>query len=105
MNRLEYFKKLLEQSPDNPMVHYSLGLEYQKMGNWEKAIEHLERYLTLKEDEGAVYRYLARCYEAIGDYEKAIRALEEGIRQAVKYNHPSMAEEYRNWIEQLKSSF
>ena len=103
MDRLEYFKSLLEKSPDNPMVHYSLGLEYYKRQEYEKAIEHLNRYLELQEDEGAVYRTIAKCYEELGEFQKAIEVLEEGIKQAMKYNHPSMAQEYQQWIEELKN--
>ncbi|WP_164930715.1 tetratricopeptide repeat protein [Aquifex aeolicus] len=102
MDRIAYFKSLLEKNPDNPMVHYSLGLEYFKVKDYENAIKHLERYLELQEDEGAAYRTLAKCYEELGEFQKAIEVLEEGIRQAMKYNHPSMAQEYQQWIEELK---
>ena len=103
MDRLEYFKSLLDKSPDNPMVHYSLAQEYYKAGEYREAIHHASEYLRLQEDEGAVYRLLAKCYEELGEFTKAIEVLEEGIRQAMKFNHPSMAQEYRNWIEDLKS--
>ena len=102
MDRLEYFKNLLEKSPDNPLLQYSLDLEYYKLKDYENTIKHMERYMSLKEDEGAGYRVLAKCYEELGEYEKAIEILQEGIEKALKYNHPSMAEEFRSWIEQLK---
>lgn len=103
MDRLEYFKQLLEKAPNNPMVHYSLAQEYYKVGDYTKAIEHIKAYLSLKEDEGAVYRILAKCYQELGSYDEAIKVLEEGIQKALKYNHPSMAEEFRSWIEELRS--
>ncbi|ADC89700.1 TPR repeat-containing protein [Thermocrinis albus DSM 14484] len=105
MDRLNYFLQLLEKDPNNPLVHYSLALEYKKKGHLEKAIEHMEKYLSMKEDEGAAYRLLAECYQELGDYEKAARALEEGIKQAVKFNHPSMVQEYRQWLEDLRTSW
>ncbi len=103
MDRLAYFKGLLDKSPDNPMVHYSLAQEYYKVGNFKEAVRHLEEYLRLSEDEGAAYRILAKCYEELGDFQKAIEVLEEGIRQAVKHNHPTMAQEYKSWIEELRN--
>ncbi|RUM28301.1 MAG: hypothetical protein DSY42_08595 [Aquifex sp.] len=103
MNRIEYFKNLLEKNPENPMVHYSLGLEYYKVKDYENAIKHLTKYLQLQEDEGAAYRTLAKCYEEMGEFQKAIEVLEEGIKQAMKFNRPSMAQEYQQWIEELKS--
>ncbi len=102
MNRLEYFRELLRKAPGNPMVHYSLAQEYYKVKDYENAIKHVEEYLRIQEDEGAVYRLLAKCYEELGELNKAIEVLEEGIRQAIKYNHPSMAQEYERWIEELK---
>ena len=103
MDRLEYFKSLLEKTPDNPILHYSLALEYYKLRDYQNTIRHMEKYLNLKEDEGAGYRVLARCYEELGEYEKAIEVLQEGVQKALKYNHPSMVEEFKSWIEQLKS--
>ncbi|MCS6957168.1 MAG: hypothetical protein RMK75_01740 [Aquificaceae bacterium] len=102
MDRLEYFRNLLQKMPDNPMVHYSLAMEYYKIGDCKNTIEHLIKYLSLKEDEGAAYRMLAKCYEEIGEYEKAISTLEEGIQKALKHNHPTMAEEFKNWVEHLR---
>jgi predicted Zn-dependent protease len=103
MDRLAYFKSILDKAPDNPMVHYSLAQEYYRLQDYENAIRHIEEYLRLKEDEGAVYRILAKCYEEMGSPVKAIEVLQEGIKQATKYNHPSMAQEYQNWIEELRS--
>ena len=103
MDRLTYFKELLSKAPDNPMVHYSLAQEYYKVRDYENAVRHVEEYLRLQEDEGAVYRLLAKCYEELEEFNKAIEVLEEGIKQALKFNHPSMAEEYRQWIEELRS--
>ncbi len=102
MNRLEYFLRLLEKAPDNPMVHYSLAMEYHRAGDCGKALEHARKYLKLQEDEGAVYRIMARCYEEMGEIDKAVEALEKGMQQALKHNHHSLAEEYRRWLEELR---
>ncbi|MFN3813460.1 MAG: tetratricopeptide repeat protein [Aquificaceae bacterium] len=104
MDKLSYFLDLFEKSPSNPMVHYSLGLEYYKRGEYKRAVHHMENYIKLKEDEGAGYRILAKCYEELGDYKKAIEVLQEGIERATKYNHPSMVEEFELWIKELKGS-
>ncbi|HIP43522.1 MAG TPA: tetratricopeptide repeat protein [Aquifex aeolicus] len=102
MNRVEYFKNLLKKI-QKILFHYSLGFEYYRVKDYENAIKHLTKYLQLQEDEGAVYRTLAKCYEEMEEFQKAIEVLEEGIKQAMKFNHPSMAQEYQQWIEELKS--
>jgi uncharacterized protein HemY len=105
MNRLEYFLELFRKNPNNPMVHYSLALEYFKEKDYMKSAEHMETYLQMQEDEGAGYKLLAKCYEELGQYEKAMQTLQEGIQKAIKHNHPSMAEEMRVWLEDLKNLY
>ncbi len=101
MDLIEYFQNLLEKDPNNPMAHYSLAQQFFKKEKYEEALKHLQRYLELQEDEGAGYRLLANIYLNLGDREKAKTALEKGIEQALKHNHPSMAEEFREWLSEL----
>ncbi len=101
-NRIEMLKKALEKDPTNPLGLFGLASEYFKKGDYTDAVELLEKYLELHDDEGSAYRMLAQCYTNIGELEKAIETYEKGIEQAAKYNHPSMVEEFRQEIDQLK---
>ncbi len=101
-DRIEALKKALEKDPTNKLGLFGLANEYFKEGMYKECIETLEKYLSLHEDEGSAYRVLAQSYVNLGDIEKAIETYEKGIQQALKYNHPTMAQEFKQEIEQLK---
>lgn len=102
MNRIEQLKKALEKNPNNPLGLYGLALELYKAGKYEEAIVEFTKYLSLYEDQGAAYRTLAQCYLKLGDIQKAIESYEMGIQMAMKYNHPTMVQEFQEEIERLK---
>jgi len=102
-DRIEMLKKALEKNPDNPLGLYGLAMEYYKIGDYENAIVYLKKYLSIHNDEGAGYRTLAQCYINLGDIENAIEAYERGIEAAAKHNHPSMVEEFKQEIQNLKN--
>ncbi|GAB6073218.1 tetratricopeptide repeat protein [Venenivibrio stagnispumantis] len=103
MDRLEVLKKALEKDPNNPLGLYGYAMELYKNKKYNEAIEIFNKYLSLYEDQGAAYRTLAQCYIQIGNLEKAIETYEEGIKKAMKFNHPTMVEEFKQEVEQLKN--
>ncbi|MEZ0323992.1 MAG: tetratricopeptide repeat protein [Hydrogenothermaceae bacterium] len=102
MDRIEELKKALEKNPNNPLGLYGLALELYKAGRYEDAIVEFKKYLSLYEDQGAAYRTLAQCYINLGDIENAIEAYERGIEKALKFNHSTMVQEFREEIERLR---
>jgi len=99
--RVQKFKKLLEKSPSNPLIYYSLANEYFKLNRYEETIETIQDYLKLKDDEGAAYRILGHCYTELGMSDSAKNAYEKGIQAASRHGHPDMAEEFRDYLESL----
>lgn len=102
MNRIDELKKALEKNPNNPLGLYGLALELYKSERYQEAIVEFLKYLSIYDDQGAAYRALAQCYLNIGDIQKAIETLETGIQKALKYNHPTMAQEFKEEIERLR---
>jgi tetratricopeptide (TPR) repeat protein len=49
----EQFKKHIEEEPQNPGWHYSLGVVYAKTERWDEALEKFEK--TLELDPGHEY--------------------------------------------------
>ena len=94
-NRIEVFRQMLEEQPDNSMVMFGLAKEYEKIGQHDKVIELLESYLAGADDEGNAYGVLANAYLQKGDREKAIETYKKGIDVSMAHGHPSMANEYR----------
>lgn len=54
-NRIEVFKQMLENEPENTMVMFGLAKEYEKLGQNEEVISLLETYLATADDEGNAY--------------------------------------------------
>jgi len=44
---IEQYERLLVRQPNDPSLHYSLGLIQRRKGNWARALEHLRRALEL----------------------------------------------------------
>ncbi|KAF0224912.1 MAG: hypothetical protein FD167_4918 [bacterium] len=98
--RLASLKALLEQDPNDAFVHYGVADAYYKLEDLEKCVEHVAIYLKLADDEGAVYRIWGHALLRLGRMEEARQAFEKGVEAAERHNHPGMAEEYRDTIEQ-----
>jgi tetratricopeptide (TPR) repeat protein len=66
-------EKLLGTPRDGALLRYSLGLEYQKAGNPEKALEHLRE---------AAWKALGRALVDFGRPAEALAAYRDGIAAA-----------------------
>jgi tetratricopeptide (TPR) repeat protein len=85
-------EKLLGTPRDGALLRYSLGLEYEKAGERDKALEHLQEavgrdplYSAAWKALGRVLTELDRPAEALAAYRKGIEAAgRRGDRQAEK---------------------
>ena len=98
-NRIEIFKQMLENEPENSMVMFGLAKEYEKIGANDEIIETLEKYLAVADDEGNAYGVLAKAYEQKGNREKAIETYKKGIEVSMAHGHPSMANDYQMTLD------
>ncbi len=76
--RAETFRKLLKQSPDNPMILCSLGIELFKEGRYPEAREHLARAVENKPDYSVAYRMLGRTHFELRENGEARRVFARG---------------------------
>jgi predicted Zn-dependent protease len=98
-DRIEVFRQMLADDPENTMVMFGLAKEYEKLGRHGDIIPLLEGYLAKADDEGNAYGILAKAYDQSGDREKAIEVLKKGIDASTAHGHPSMANEYRMTLD------
>lgn len=77
-SRSDAFRKLLERSPDNPMILYSLGSELFKEGNYAEARDYLSRAVENKPDYSVAYRALGRAHAELGETSEARKVFQEG---------------------------
>lgn len=73
MTRLEKLLRLVETSPEDPLPHYAVALEYFNQERFDAAISAFERALGLDADFTAAYYHKARA-EIRADRKDAARA-------------------------------
>lgn len=78
-NRVEQFRQLIEADPDDYTVHYGLGAEYLKVGDFAAAAEAFRRAIELKRDYTAAYRELGKACDNLGLRDQAISAYQTGL--------------------------
>ena len=98
-DRIEIFRQMLADDPQNAPVMFGLAKEYEKLGRHAEVIEVLTNYLAEADDEGNAYGVLADAFAKTGDREKAVETYRQGIEVAMAHGHPSMANEYRMTLD------
>ena len=98
-SRIDLFRLMLESDPENSAVLFGLAKEYEKEGRFGEVVETLTEYLQRADDEGNAYGMLANAYLKTGNREAARRAYEKGSEVALAHCHPSMAQDYKFFIE------
>jgi tetratricopeptide (TPR) repeat protein len=102
MDRIASLQRMLQNKPDDVQLHYFLSTELYQAKRYGETIPHVERYLELQpDDQGAAFRMLAISLFEEGRLAEAKQAFERGIVQAEKHNHPGMAQEFRDTIDEL----
>ncbi|MFY9314511.1 MAG: hypothetical protein WAO95_03005 [Burkholderiales bacterium] len=79
---IERLEKLLGTPRDGSLLRFSLGLEYSKLNQWGKAIEHFRHSVAADPGYSAAWRALGKALEAAGDAQGALGAYRDGIAAA-----------------------
>jgi len=93
---IETYNKLLELYPEDTTANHNLGIIYQNIEDWDKAIKYYEVCRRVQSRFTASYNQLAEVYRAKGLYEKAAEVLKfylDNIADDV-YIHQGLAENY-----------
>ena len=77
-------EKLLGTPRDGALLRYSLGLEYLKAGNLEKAVEHLREAVARDPLYSAAWKTLGKSLADSNLPEEALAAYQQGIAAAKK---------------------
>jgi predicted Zn-dependent protease len=101
-SRLETFRAMVAQHPDNVLARFGLANEALKEGLHAEAAEQLRAYLAAYDDEGNGFGRLALALEKLGRMDEAKDALHAGIAAARRFGHPGMAAEFEARLEELE---
>ena len=97
--RIDFLLAMLDRNPDDARALFGLAVEYERLGNWEDVVHHLQRYLSVTDDEGNGFARLGRALRRLGKEEEARVALVRGIEKAHRHGHPSLAAELEEELE------
>ena len=75
-------EKLLGTPRDGALLRYSLGLEYQKIGELERAIAHLREAVARDPLYSAAWRALGKALEKMARAAEALEAYRQGSEAA-----------------------
>src|SRR5258706_11316408 len=81
---IERLEKLLGSPRDGALLRFSLGMEYSKTANAEKAIEYLHQAVARDPGYSAAWRALGKALESSGQSGAALAAYRDGIAAAQK---------------------
>ena len=83
-SRMENLKLFLAEDPSDDFSEYALALEYEKTGEIDNAIFHLENIHKRSPEYLAAYYQLGRLLEFKKVFERAAIIYQEGMQVALK---------------------
>jgi predicted Zn-dependent protease len=83
-SRIDAFKGLLEEQPDEAMIWYGLANEYSKLESWSAAAEALQNVIRCNADYTAAYQMLGSALMNQGKADEARRVWTEGLEVATR---------------------
>src|SRR5436309_12592426 len=82
--RIEQFRKMAQDDPNNELGHFSLGRALMEAGDLAEASKSFQRVIALNPNIGKVYQLLATAQLQLGHKDLAIETLQTGVRVAHK---------------------
>ena len=84
---LDYFRQAYEIDPNNPEVHYYLGISYGRMERYDSAIKHLE--LVLRSELAFIHKIHVRMilgyiYTILDEYDKALELFRNVVKGGIE---------------------
>lgn len=102
MTRLEQLLKLAETSPDDPLMHYAVALEYFNQERFDAACDAFAQALRIDPNYTAGYYHKARA-EIRADRKDAARVtLTAGMEVALRQGDRKTEREMRELLEAVR---
>lgn len=99
--REEKFKQMVQQFPDSPIGHYSLGRLYLELRRFADAIAPLENACRLQAEYAAAMVCLGDAYAGAGRTDDARKTYEEAKTVALSQKHDGLADEIQDKLDFL----
>ena len=82
MERIEQLKEMIIEDPNDPFLHYALGLELAKKKYYQEAMSSFQQTIMLDENYVAAYYQLGILYIEIDIVDVARTYIEKGIEKS-----------------------
>jgi Tfp pilus assembly protein PilF len=102
MALIENLEAMLARGKDSALLRYSLGGEYLKQKQYDKAAEHLYRAVEHDPKYSAAWKLLGKALAASGRKDEATAAYENGIKAAEEKGDIQAAKEMRVFLKRLQ---
>ncbi|OGI45182.1 MAG: hypothetical protein A2637_06925 [Candidatus Muproteobacteria bacterium RIFCSPHIGHO2_01_FULL_65_16] len=99
---VDNLEALLARGQDSALLRYSLGNEYLKLRQLDKAAEHLRRAIAHDPRYSAAWKLLGRALAEAGRKQEAIQAYEDGIKAAEEKGDKQAAKEMAVFLKRLQ---
>jgi len=99
---VEKLDAMLAGGQDNALIRYSLGSEYLKLGQLDKAIEHFQKCVAHDPKYSAAWKLLGKALVDTQRNDEAIKAYAEGIRVAEAKGDIQAAKEMTVFLKRLQ---
>lgn len=103
-SRLEQFRELAELDPEDPVVHYGLGVECLKASLYDEAASALRRSIELKPDYSAAYRELGKALEGAAKPQEAAEIYRKGKEVAAEKGDIQTGKEIDVFLRRMKGN-
>jgi Tfp pilus assembly protein PilF len=97
-------EKLLGGARDNALLRFSLGTEYLKVGDTNRALEHLTKAVEKDPSYSAAWKLLGRAFAEGGRPEEAVAIYRQGIAVAEKQGDKQAAKEMIVFARRIEES-
>jgi len=102
MATIENLEAMLARGRDNALLRYSLGNEYLKLDQFDKAATHFQSAVGFDPKYSAAWKLLGRALAEANRKQEAIAAYESGIRVASEKGDVQAAKEMSVFLKRLQ---
>src|SRR6184192_2027133 len=79
-DRIEQFRKMANDDPNNELGHFSLGRALLEAGEFDESAKSFRRVLALNPNLSKAYQLLAQAQLKLDRRDEAIETLQQGMR-------------------------
>ncbi|MHC4294620.1 MAG: tetratricopeptide repeat protein [Planctomycetota bacterium] len=99
--RIEQIKSLLEASPQDVFLHYSLAMEYAGLNRIDEALDEFYKCIELDSDYLAAYVEAGKCLRTAGRGDEARKVFTAGLEIAERKGEAHTCDYIRQQLDGL----